>query len=226
MEAADRPARKVDSPAPVTAALVAGLLAGYGVAVPVGAIAAYLVALTARTSLKVGASAALGVATADGVYALVAAIGGAALAHVIQPFTLPLRWASAFVLIGLAVRGGVTAVGRYRRRQTTTRTDEAPLGPLRAYVGLLGITMMNPVTVIYFAALVVAGQATAASDHVERVVFVLAAFVASASWQLLLAGGGALLGRALTGSRGRLITALTSSALISALAVQLLVSAP
>ena len=47
-------------------ALVAGLLAGYGVAVPVGAIAVLIVGLTARTSLRVGAAAALGVATADG----------------------------------------------------------------------------------------------------------------------------------------------------------------
>ncbi|MGV9573326.1 hypothetical protein ACWDRX_29400, partial [Streptomyces nigra] len=36
----------------VTAALVAGLLAGYGIAVPVGAVATYLVSLTARTSLR------------------------------------------------------------------------------------------------------------------------------------------------------------------------------
>ena len=40
-------------------ALVAGLLAGYGIAIPVGAVATYLLTLTARTSLKVGACAAL-----------------------------------------------------------------------------------------------------------------------------------------------------------------------
>ena len=40
----------------------------------------------------------------------------------------------------------------------------------------------------------------------EGVVFVLAAFLASASWQLLLAGGGAALGHAVTGPRGRRIT--------------------
>lgn len=62
------------------AALVAGLLAGYGIAMPVGAVAAYLVALTAQTSLRTGVFAALGVATADGVYALIAVCGGAALA--------------------------------------------------------------------------------------------------------------------------------------------------
>jgi threonine/homoserine/homoserine lactone efflux protein len=63
----------------MTAAIVAGLLAGYGIAVPVGAVGAYLVALTARTSLRTGAAAALGVATVDGGYALVAMLGGGAL---------------------------------------------------------------------------------------------------------------------------------------------------
>jgi hypothetical protein len=45
--------------------------------------------------------------------------------------------------------------------------------------------------------------------------------VASASWQLLIAGGGALVGRLLTGDRGRLITAMVSSAVIAVLAVGL-----
>ncbi|MEV6865053.1 LysE family transporter [Streptosporangium subroseum] len=138
---------------------------------------------------------------------------------------LTLRWASAFVLIALAVRSGATAISQYRRQHTATRTDKAPLTPARTYVALLGITMMNPITVIYFAALVLASQTTAASDLLDQAVFVLAAFAASASWQLFLAGGGALLGRVLTGGRGRLITAISSSTLITALAVHLLVSA-
>ncbi len=207
------------------AALVAGLLAGYGIAMPVGAVSAYLVALTARTSPKVGVCAALGVATADGLYALIATLGGSTLAHVIEPVTVPLRWASALVLVALAAHTGARAISQYRARQTPTRTDEAVLTPARAYLALLGITMMNPITVVYFAALVLGSQTTAAPDHLERAVFVLAAFVASASWQLLLAGGGTLLGRLLTGTRGQIITAMASSVVITALAIRLLVSA-
>ncbi|QGV79707.1 LysE family transporter [Streptomyces ficellus] len=207
-------------------ALVAGALAGYGIAVPVGAVGAYLVALTARTSLRVGAGAALGVATADGLYALVAAVGGSALAPLVEPFVVPLRWASALVLVLLAGHGAAVAVRRYRERRTAARDGDAPVGPLRAYVTFLGITVLNPMTVIYFAALVIGGRGAAAPAPLEQGAFVLAAFLASASWQLLLAGGGALLGRALTGRRGRLVTALVSSALITALAGHLLLSAP
>ncbi|MXM67327.1 LysE family transporter [Streptomyces sp. HUCO-GS316] len=206
----------------MTAALVAGLLAGYGIAVPVGAVAAYLVSLTARTSLRTGICAALGVATADGLYALVATLGGSALAQALRPALVPLRWASALVLLALAARGAVTAVRQYRGHRLTTRADPPPPGPARAFVSLLGITLLNPTTVVYFAALVLGTRAEDTVRPLEQGVFVLAAFAASASWQLLLAGGGALLGRALTGHRGRLWTALASSGVIAALAVRML----
>ncbi|WP_037577887.1 LysE family transporter [Phaeacidiphilus oryzae] len=209
------------------AALVAGLLAGYGIAVPVGAVGTYLVALTVRTSLLVGACAALGVATADGVYALVAQAGGAALARGIQPVLTPLRWASALVLTALAVRGAVLALRRYRRRDAPVLDGGgAALGPARAYLGLWGVTMLNPLTVVYFVALVLGGQAAPAADRMRQAAFVLAAFAASASWQLLLAGGGALLGRTLTGPRGRLVTALCSSLVMAVLAGRLLLASP
>ncbi|WP_228976235.1 LysE family transporter [Streptomyces sp. DH12] len=208
------------------AALVAGLLAGYGIAVPVGAVAAYLVALSARTSWRAGAAAALGVATADGLYALIAVAGGAALVPVLQPVVVPLRWASALVLIFLAVRGAVAAVRAYRASAGSAGHGGGDaMTPLRAYLTFLGITLTNPMTVVYFAALVLGGRAAQDPGALEQGVFVAAAFVASASWQLFLAGGGVLLGRALTGPRGRLATALVSSALITALAAYLLLSA-
>lgn len=207
----------------MTAALVAGLIAGYGIAVPVGAVTTYLVSLTARTTLRTGVCAALGIATADGIYALLAALGGTALAGALQPVLVPLRWASALVLAVLAVRGGTVALRHYRDGALSTRADTTPPSPLRAFLLLVGITLLNPTTVIYFAALVLGSRASDAVSPWEQGVFVLAAFLASASWQLLVASGGALLGRALTGRRGRLVTALVSSAVIMALAVRMVV---
>jgi threonine/homoserine/homoserine lactone efflux protein len=209
----------------VTADLVAGLLAGYGIAMPVGAVAAYLVALTARTSLRTGMVAALGVATADGVYALIAAYGSAPLAPALRSAALPLRWASAVVLILLAVRGTMTAIRRHRNRRHQAEAAPSASAPAGAYLAMLGMTMVNPLTIVYFAALVLGRQTATAPGRAGLAVFVLAVFVASASWQLVLAGGGALLGRLLAGSRGRLITAMASSMLIGALAVHLLVAA-
>jgi arginine exporter protein ArgO len=202
----------------VTGALVAGLVAGYGIALPVGAVAAYLVALTARTSLRVGAAAAMGVATVDGLYALVAILAGAAIGDLLRPIAGSLRWLSAIVLIALAVRVTATAVRQFRVGSELGQSVTTP-SAVRAFAILVGITIVNPLTVVYFAALVLGSQADAGMSVAERVVFVAAAFLASASWQLTLACGGALLGRSVTGQRGRLVTALASALLITTLAV-------
>ena len=222
---------------------MAGVAAGYGIAVPVGAIGVLIVGLSARTSLRVGAAAGMGAATADGLYALVAVAGGAAVAGVIAPFATPLRWVAAVVLLGLAA---VTARSAFRKRDAAegvadrlaSREQNAAeqvgdrpefrmrgaadgvAGPgtvLRAYLGVLGLTLLNPATVIYFVALVL-GRGDAGGG----VWFVLGAFLASASWQLAIAGGGSLVGRLLTGDRGRRLTALVSGLVIAVLAVRLL----
>ncbi|MET9721783.1 LysE/ArgO family amino acid transporter [Streptomyces zaomyceticus] len=205
----------------MTAVVVAGLLAGYGIAIPVGAVGAYLVAVTARAGWRTGAGAALGVATADGVYALLAVAGGSALVPLLAPVMDPLRWASAVVLVGLAVRAAYVALSAYRTGGLASRDDGTALTPGRAYLTFLGITILNPMTVIYFAALILATGPSAPATLPDRTAFVLAALVASASWQFLLALGGTLLGRTLTGVRGRLVTALASSTLIVVLAVRL-----
>ncbi|MYT32010.1 MULTISPECIES: LysE family transporter [unclassified Streptomyces] len=203
----------------VSDALLPGLWAGYALAVPVGALAVLLVSLTARTSLRVGASAALGVATADGLYAGLAVLGGAALSRAVQPVAGPLRWVAAAVLLGLATRTALTAVRERGSPPDATRSLSALGRPGRAYLGFLCLTLLNPWTIVYFSALVLAGHTE--GNAPARATFVAAVIAASASWQLLLATGGAVLGRALTGPRGRLVTALVSSAVIGALAVSL-----
>jgi arginine exporter protein ArgO len=204
----------------VRAAVLAGLLAGYAIAVPVGALGAYLVTLSARSGLRVGLSAALGVAGVDGAYALVAGLGGAAVAAWVQPVVGGLRRLSVLVLLVLAARTAVTATRAYRAREQPTGPHPPDVPPARAFAHLAAATALNPATVVYFAALV-GSDAGRTAPLRERFLFAAAAFAASASWQLLLAGGGVLLGRALTGARARLATALASSAVVVVLALRL-----
>lgn len=194
---------------------LAGVIAGYGIAVPVGAIGVLIAGLSARISLRVGAAAGLGAATADGIYALLAVAGGAAVADLIAPIAEPLRWAGATVLLALAAWTARGAI----RNPAVTESVERPTTPLRAYSGVLGLTLLNPATVIYFAALVLGNGGSGGGPW-----FVTGAFLASASWQLLIAGGGSLIGRLLTGPRGRLLTALTSSVVIAGFALDLLLT--
>ena len=195
----------------MTGPFLSGVIAGYGVAVPVGAIAVLIAGLSARTSLRVGAAAGLGAATADGIYAALAVIGGATLAGVITPIATPLRWAAAAVLLLLAAHTAWTALNRPATTGTTNRTT-----PGTAYLAILGLTLLSPATVIYFAALVLGHGGRGGGAW-----FVLGAFLSSASWQLLVAGSGSLLGHFLTSPRSRVVTALASSAVIAALAIGL-----
>jgi arginine exporter protein ArgO len=204
-------------------ALISGLLAGYGVAIPVGAIAVLIIGLSARTSLRVGTGAALGVAAADGIYAAVAVIAGTAIAGVIRPVATPMRIVAAVVLLLIAARTAVTAWRHYRDPARQVSAPALRTAP-RAFAGLLGLTLLNPTTVIYFSALVLGQKSSGvASGVAASTVFVLAALAASASWQLVLAAGGSALGHTLARDRGRLVTALVSAVVITALAVRTLV---
>ncbi|MFD0168856.1 LysE family transporter [Streptomyces decoyicus] len=204
----------------LTDAFLPGLWAGYALAVPVGALAVLLVSVTARTSFRVGASAALGVATADGLYALAAVAGGAALSRAVAPIAGPLRSFAALLLLGMAVR---TAVRALRDRGTQDGPERDVLGrPVRAYLAFLGLTLINPWAVLYFSALVLAGGAGTPAGVAGPAAFVAAVTLASVSWQLFLAAGGTVLGRSLTGSRGRAGTALLSAVVVSGPAIGLL----
>jgi arginine exporter protein ArgO len=201
--------------------VVSGLVTGLAIAVPIGAVGAFLVTLTARTSWRIGSAAALGVATVDGVYAAVAVVGGAALAGLVGTVADPLRVVSGLVLLGIAALTALHALRGWSRRAVLERSERSGrvVGPRAAYVLFVGITAVNPTTVVYFAA-VVLGNRDLVDGPVEGLVFVTAAFAASALWQLGLALAGAGLGRTVTGPRGRLVTGLVSAVVVAGLAVR------
>jgi arginine exporter protein ArgO len=198
-------------------ALGAGLVAGLGVAMPLGAIGALLVGLPARAGHRVAVAAALGVATTDALYAGVAVAGGASLAGAVGRVARPLQLASALVLAVLAALTVLRA-----RRPSSTAAPRRRLTPSRAYAAFLALTAINPGTLVYFLALVIGADAALRSG---RAWFVAGVLLASAAWQLLLVGGGAALTRALGSAHGRSMLSLASAALMLVLAVRVLLYA-
>ena len=192
--------------------LVAGLLAGWGVAIPLGAIGVMVVDAGMRGGWRPGAAAAAGVATADLLYAAVAATAGAAVAGALEPHAGELRLAAAGVLALVAALG----LRALRRRREPAAVP--PGG--RLYLRFLGLTSVNPLTVAYFAALIAGLPAVASAPGEAMVVFVLAAGAASLSWQLALAAAGAALHRRLPPS-ARVYTALAGNALVLGLAAHM-----
>jgi threonine/homoserine/homoserine lactone efflux protein len=165
-----------------------GVIAGFGIAVPVGAIAVLIVQVGIRCGFWCAASAGAGAATADLLYSVLAVVGGAALAATIAGIGAPFRVVSAAVLAAIAVRGLL------RARRELAPADASPPGRgelALTYVKFLGLTIVNPLTVVYFAAVVLGLGLADDLTAPELALFAAGAFLASLSWQTLLAGVGA-----------------------------------
>jgi arginine exporter protein ArgO len=201
---------------------IAGTVAGLAVAMPIGAVGTYLVGLGARERIPVAAAAALGVASVDGGYAVIAVLGGAGLQVVLSEVSGWLEWIAASVLVVVSIRTVLVTVRRYRGNGETVGRQK-DLTPAGAYLSLVALTAVNPATLITFAAVAVGRSSSASGSTLPVVVlFAIGAFAASAIWQLLLTGGGNLLGRLFTGRRGQLAVSACSALLMLGLAVGLL----
>ena len=111
--------------------LLAGLVAGWGVAIPLGAMGVMIVDLGLRAGFRPAAAAGAGVATADLLYAAVAALAGSAVARVLAPHERALQLGAAVVLAVVAVAGPVGGAAAAARRGT---------GAARAGTGTRGRT--------------------------------------------------------------------------------------
>ncbi len=201
-----------------------GAVTGLAVAMPIGAVGSYLVGLAARERTAIAVAAALGIASVDGAYAILAAVGGTGLQAMLSEVSGWLTYAAAITLVVVAVHTMRMAVRRYRG-DAGNRTQLSTLTPARAYLSLVGLTAINPATVVTFAAVIVGRSVSQGGSSWPAVaLFALGAFVASAAWQLLLAGGGSVLGRLLRTRRGQLRIALCSAFVMLGLAVGVLLS--
>lgn len=202
-------------------ALWAGILAGYAIAVPVGPIAILIFDTGIRRGFRTAAAAGAGAASADGFYATLAGLVGAAIAGVLTPVIDPARLVGAALLVLIALRGLVAGV-----RTAVGATDEGlavgRIGPGRTYLMVLGLTIVNPMTFLYFGALMLGLPSVGGTE--DKLVFAIGAFAASLSWQLLLAGAGWLLHGRLP-PRLQAATRVIGSIMILAFAVRIAVAA-
>jgi threonine/homoserine/homoserine lactone efflux protein len=176
----------------VTGAFVAGVLAGYAIAIPVGVIAVLLLETGMRRGFRVAAAAAAGAASADGIYATLAAVFGGVLATIIAPITRPVRVIAVVALVIIGLRGI-----RATRAGASTGASQRLSGSMAGTYGrLLALTLLNPATVVYFAALIL-GLPAVGREPAERAAFIAGVFLSSLSWQMLLAATGAIAHRRL-----------------------------
>jgi threonine/homoserine/homoserine lactone efflux protein len=173
--------------------LFRGFVLGLAVAASPGPIFFLCLRRTLLRGRLYGLLSGLGVATADGFYAAIAAFGVAAVTAAIAGGRRPLALIGGVALIVLSVRILL------QRHKTETETPIITAqGFAWAYVSTLGLTITNPATVISFAALATTLGLSSNAGIVKPGVLVIGVLLGSAVWWCLLAFGASLLRRRLT----------------------------
>ncbi|WP_062318104.1 LysE family transporter [Demequina maris] len=166
----------------------AGFVAGLAVAMPLGAVGLLILRESMVQGLRSGLAAAAGVASVDLVYCAVAVGVGAYFVDALQPWMTTIGVVSGIVIIGVGVlllRGAL--------RPPATAGEAVTGRPWHVYVRFVGLTALNPATVVYFLALA-AVVTTVTTAAYGPAVFVVAAGLASLLWQAGLAIVGAVIG--------------------------------
>ena len=199
------------------------MLAGYGIAIPVGAIAILIVETGLRRGFAAGFMAGAGAATGDLLFATLAVVAGAALAAFIAPYSWPLRIISGVLLILIGVYGLLRL--RHRKYQTNHPSEPGDnQGYAKTYVQFLALTLLNPLTIAYFAILIVGRDSNQTLTAFDRIAFVMGAGLASLSWQTLLAGTGSFARQHLS-PRFQLIATMLGNVIVVVIGIRILVQA-
>jgi threonine/homoserine/homoserine lactone efflux protein len=198
-------------------AFAIGLIAGYAIAMPLGAIAVLLLREGMLYGFRIAAAGAAGVASVDFVYATVAVVAGTAVSHLLSGHERLVHLVGAAVLVFVAVRGILNT------RRGTTEIEAVAASPLKTYARFFGLTAINPATALYFA-VIAAGFGSSVRTPGTGSLFVLGVFIASLSWQMLLAAIGSVSGARLS-QRWRDITSYVGYGIVLILAVALALTA-
>jgi threonine/homoserine/homoserine lactone efflux protein len=167
------------------AALIAGLVAGFAIAMQVGAVSLLLIEASIASGPRAGVAAGMGVATADFAFAVVAAIAGGAAGAVLASHESEIKVVAALTLAAIAIHG-LMKLHAERRADDAVEDDAVPVAggaPATHYARFLAITAANPLTIASFAAVAAALSLDGAG---AAAAFAVGVGLASAGWHLVL----------------------------------------
>jgi threonine/homoserine/homoserine lactone efflux protein len=161
--------------------LLKGFLIGFAVAAPVGPIGVLCIRRTLANGRRSGFLSGLGAATADMLYAAVAAFGLTVVTGLLLDQAVWIRIIGGGFLLYL----GITT---FKARPTAGSGSEQPGHSLLSdYLTTFLLTLTNPLTILSFVAILAGFRLTQATAVPMRAATVVAgAFLGSASWWLLL----------------------------------------
>jgi threonine/homoserine/homoserine lactone efflux protein len=159
-----------------------GIFIGFVIAAPVGPIGVLCIRRTLAEGRTSGFVSGLGAATADALYGFVAALGLTFVTNILVGGETWLRLIGGAFLIFLGVR---TFLARPAERAAPAGRSGLP----GAYASTLFLTLMNPTTILSFAAIFAGlGAGDASGDILSAMLLVPGVFLGSAMWWFVLSG--------------------------------------
>jgi threonine/homoserine/homoserine lactone efflux protein len=157
------------------------LLLGLAIAAPVGPMSLLCMRRTLARGWPLGLSTGLGIATGDGLYALVAALGLAGVSHFVFEHGRMLHLAAGLFLVYLGLRTFFAAdEDAAREKALGAGTDWS------TYATSLLLTLTNPPTIVMFAAAFAALAPRGGLVPETALATVAGVFTGSTLWWLLL----------------------------------------
>ncbi len=161
---------------------IKGIVIGLSIAVPVGPIGILCIRRTLSDGRAIGFLSGLGAATADAFYGAIAGFGITVLSDLMIGHQTALR------LIGgglLCIIGVKTFLSKPIEQGASVEGNTR----WRAYLSTLILTLTNPMTILFFAAVFAGLGVGSGSGHfLSAGILVLGVFVGSGSWWLVLSG--------------------------------------
>jgi threonine/homoserine/homoserine lactone efflux protein len=130
-----------------------GVALGFAVAFALGPVGLLVIRRTIDDGWAHGFISGLGVATADGTYAAIAAFGLTAVTSVLVGLDRILGIVGGAVLIVMALRGLQSALRAGPSEAAADPEAQRPATAVTAYATMVGLTLTNPTTILSFTAL-------------------------------------------------------------------------
>jgi threonine/homoserine/homoserine lactone efflux protein len=169
--------------------LLKGIIIGFSIALPVGPISILCIRRTLSNGQLSGIASGLGAATADGFYGIIAAFGVTFISNILVGQQFWFRLVGGLFLLYLGVQ---TWLAKPAEKPSMTK----PGTLIGDYGSTLFLTLMNPMTIIAYAAIFAGLSPGESSSQTSAIIMVLGIILGSILWSCVILSGGVSLLRA------------------------------
>lgn len=185
--------------------LLRGIAIGFAIAAPVGPIGLLCINRTLRFGFGIGFTSGAGAAVADACYALLAACAFSAVTSLFAQAGHLLHVLGSIVLFGIGIRT------MFARRSVPGTERAGSTSFASAFASTFSLTMVNPLTIVSFAAIVPGSTRTFAPG--SAIGLVSGVFCGSLIWWAVLSSTVALVRRTIEQRLRRALDVLSGGAL-------------